>query len=212
MASPFDPRRVSPSAARNREPILAVLREKLPPAARVLELASGSGAHAVHFVTAMPLVHWVPSDPDPDARASIEAWAAEAGDGRISAPRAIDARSDDWGVEGEFPFDAVACINMIHISPWAATEGLMRGAARVLRPAGRLIVYGPFARDGRHTAPSNAAFDADLKARCADWGVRDLADVEAAANAAGLALLDVIDMPANNLTLVFTKPGRARAG
>lgn len=193
------------STARNRQPILNVLQRVLPASARVLELASGAGEHAVCFARAMPGLTWRPSDPDPEARASINAWIAKEGLANVLAPVAIDVREAKWGVESEAPFDALVAINMVHISPWAATLGLMVGAGRLLCDGGVLYTYGPYMRDGRHTAPSNEAFDASLKARDASWGVRDVADVERAAGAQGLKLREIVEMPANNLSLVFCR-------
>ena len=201
-------RRTSPATARNRAPILAVLQRVLPAHARVLEIASGAGEHAVFFAHAMPGVIWQPSDPDADARASIAAWIEAETLGNISPPLDIDARAENWGVPNE-SFDALVAINMIHISPWEATLGLMAGAGRVVKPGGVLFLYGPFMRDGAHNAPSNEAFDASLKARDSRWGVRDVADVERAGSAHGLALAEIVEMPANNLSLVFA---RFRAG
>jgi cyclopropane fatty-acyl-phospholipid synthase-like methyltransferase len=198
-------RQTSPATARNRAPILNVLQRVLPPRARVLEIASGAGEHAVFFARAMPGLSWQPSDPDADARASIAAWIAEEGRSNVAAPLMIDSRDDSWGVEDQAPFDALVAINMIHISPWVATLGLMRGAGRLLGAGGVLFTYGAYTRDGRHTAPSNEAFDASLKARNSAWGVRDVADVERAAVAQGLLLHEIVEMPANNLSLVFQK-------
>jgi cyclopropane fatty-acyl-phospholipid synthase-like methyltransferase len=195
----------APSTARNRDPILAVLRRVLAPGARVLELASGAGEHAVCVARAMPGVTWQPSDPDAEARASIAAWIASEALQNVLPPRAIDVREDRWGVEGEAPYDALVAINMVHISPWAATLGLLAGANRLLRHGGVLYTYGPYMRDGRHTAASNEAFDASLKARDPEWGVRDAADVERAAALQGLTLREIVDMPANNLSLVFSR-------
>lgn len=200
----MEPRQQSPSAARNRDPILAVLRRVLPSEARVLELASGSGEHALYFARALPGVIWQPSDPDPNARASIAAWIEAEGAPNVHAPLAIDACSEDWGV-APGAFDAVVAINMIHISPWEATLGLMAGAARVLRPGGVLYTYGAYKRGGAHTAPSNEAFDAWLKGLDTRYGVRDLEAVEAAARAQGLRLRETVEMPANNLSLVFER-------
>lgn len=197
MAEP----RTSPATARNRGPILAVLQRVLACDARVLEIASGAGEHAVFFSRALPGINWQPSDPDPQARESIAAWIAAEGLINVAAPLNLDVRAAHWGVVGTF--DAVVAINMIHISPWTATLGLMAGAARVLRTGGVLYAYGPYMREGHHTAPSNEAFDASLKARDASWGVRDVAEVEAAALARGLRLREIVDMPANNLSLVF---------
>ena len=193
---------VSPAAARNREPILSVLRERLPPG-EVLEIASGSGEHAAYFAAELPIVTWRPSDRDAAALASIAAWRERAAAPNLLAPVRLDAAAaEDWPVERA---DAVVCINMIHISPWAAAEGLMRGAARVLPAGGLLYLYGPFRIGGVDTAPSNAAFDADLRARDPRWGVRDLDEVAALARAHGLELGERIAMPANNLSVLFEK-------
>jgi hypothetical protein len=189
----------SPSVARNRNPILAVLRRVLPARGTVLEIASGTGEHAVCFARALPDLVWQPSDPSETARASIDAWRAAA-NASVLPPLALDARDDPWPITRA---DAVVCINMIHIAPWAACEGLMRGAARVLPAGGVLFTYGAYKRNGAHTAASNAAFDADLRARDPSWGVRDLEAVSAEANARGLELTLVESMPANNFSLVF---------
>ena len=201
----MDLRQYSPSTARNREPILTVLQRVLPPDARVLEIASGSGEHAVHVARAIPGLTWQTSDPDPDARASIAAWIDAERLTNVLPPRLIDVREHAWGVEGEAPYDAIVAINMIHISPWEATLGLLAGAARLLRSGGVLYTYGPYMRDGRHTPPSNAAFDASLKARDSSWGVRDVADIEREALLQGLTLQEIVEMPANNLSLVFVR-------
>jgi cyclopropane fatty-acyl-phospholipid synthase-like methyltransferase len=199
----MDARQQSPSAARNREPILAELRRVLPANAKVLELASGSGEHAVFFARAMPGVSWRPSDPGAEARASIAAWIEAEGLGNVAPPVEIDVTAPDWGVDAQAPFDALVAINMIHISPWEATLGLMAGARRLLRAGGVLFTYGAYKRNGAHTAPSNESFDVWLKQRDERFGVRDLAEVEAAANAQGLTLREIVEMPANNFTLVF---------
>jgi len=201
----MDRRQRSPSTARNREPILTVLQRVLPADARVLEIASGSGEHAAFVAHAMPGLTWQPSDPDADARASIAAWVAEEGLANVLPPRAIDVREAEWGVEADAPYDAIVAINMIHISPWEATLGLLAGASRLLRKGGVLYTYGPYTREGRHTAPSNEAFDASLKARDKSWGVRDVGDVENAAAIQGLTLQEVVEMPVNNLSLVFRR-------
>ncbi len=201
-----DLRQFSPSTARNREPILAVLARILPARARVLELASGGGEHAAFFAAALPGVIWQPSDPDADARASIAAWTAAQGLSNVLPPRAIDVREDRW--DGDTVYDAMVAINMIHISPWEATLGLMAGAGRLLRDGGVLYIYGPYKRDGRHTAPSNESFDAWLKTLDSAFGVRDVADVESAARAQELTLQEIVEMPANNLSLVFVRNTR----
>ena len=198
-------RQTATATARNREPILTVLQRVLPRDASVLELASGAGEHAAFFASAMPGVTWQPSDPSAEARASIAAWIEAERLRNVLAPMAIDVCEAAWGVEDQAPFDALVAINMIHISPWEATLGLMRGAGRLLRDGGVLYTYGPYRRDGRHTAPSNEAFDASLKARDSRWGVRDVADVDNAARENGLQLRESVEMPANNLSLVFVK-------
>lgn len=192
--------RHAPATARNRDPILAVLRDVLPERGLVLEVASGTGEHAAAFAAALPALDWQPSDPDAEARASIDAWCAHTSNVRPAL--ALDAAAADWPIDRA---DAILCINMVHISPWAATEGLMAGAERLLAPGAPLYLYGPYRRAGVPTAPSNEAFDADLKARNPAWGLRDLADVTALASARGLLLDRVVDMPANNLSVVFRR-------
>jgi cyclopropane fatty-acyl-phospholipid synthase-like methyltransferase len=192
----------SPSVARNREPILEVLRRVLPAPGRVLEIASGSGEHALFFARAMPELIWQTSDPDAQARASTAAWIADEGLANVLPPLPIDVCEADWGVAG--PFDAIVAINMIHIAPWDATDALFVGAARLLRAGGIVFLYGPYKQDGAHTAPSNAAFDDWLKARDPASGVRDLDDVVRAGEAHGFALREMVAMPANNLSLVFS--------
>jgi SAM-dependent methyltransferase len=198
-----DARRYAPATERNRDAILAVLERHLPARGLVLELASGSGEHVVHFAAALPGLVFQPSDPDAPSRASIDAWAATTGLGNLRPSIALDATAARWPVEAA---DAVLCINMIHIAPWAAASGLMRGAARILEPGGILYLYGPYKRAGRHTAPSNDAFDRSLRARNPAWGVRDLEAVAALAEAAGFAAPLVEPMPANNLSLIFRRP------
>jgi len=193
--------RSSPSTQRNRQPILEVLAPRLGRGARVLEVASGAGEHALFLAAALPGVSWQPTDRDADALASIAAWRAASGPANLAAPIRLDAADAASWPAG--PFDAVVCINMIHISPWAASEGLMAGAGRVLTPGGRLFLYGPFLEAGVETAPSNLAFDQSLKARDPAWGIRDLAAVTALAAARGLTLAERIAMPANNLIVMF---------
>ncbi|MBL8836723.1 MAG: DUF938 domain-containing protein [Alphaproteobacteria bacterium] len=203
MNSTVSPARTAPAAARNREPILAVLREVLPASGLVLEIASGSGEHAMWFAEALPSITWQPSDGDDGARASIAAWRAKGKLPNLREPVALDAAAP-----GTWPIaraDAVVCINMIHIAPWAAAEGLFAGASRVLPPGGVLFLYGPYREGGRHTAPSNEAFDADLRRRNPEWGVRDLDDVTALAARCGFTLARRVAMPANNLSVVFAK-------
>ncbi|MEX3810255.1 DUF938 domain-containing protein [Paraburkholderia sp. BR13439] len=197
-----DARQHSPSTERNREPILAVLRDALPARGRVLEIASGTGEHAIWFAGALPGLDWQPSDADEEARESIAAWTAHAGLANVRAPLALDVHQPDWGVDG---LDAVVCINMIHISPWSAAQALIDGAGRRLVDGGVLYLYGPYRRGGAHTAPSNEAFEQWLKSRNPEWGVRDMEAVVALGDAAGLTCERVVAMPANNFSLVFKK-------
>lgn len=187
--------------ARNRAPILEVLRAWLPASGTLLELASGSGEHAVYFANALPNWRFQPSDRDPAEIASIEAWRAD-GPANLLPPAQIDAASAEWGVE---PVDAVVAINLVHIAPWSVARGLMAGAARVLRPDGLLFTYGPYRVGGEHTAPSNVAFDAWLRERDPAFGVRDVEALQAEAAAHGLVLAAQVAMPANNFVLVFRR-------
>ncbi|MBP2495761.1 SAM-dependent methyltransferase [Methylobacterium sp. PvP109] len=195
----------APAVARNRDAILAVLREVLPASGTVLEIASGSGEHAVHVAAALPGVDWLPSDPEPAARRSIAAHALRAGLGNIRPPLALDAAAAAWPVAR---VDGIVCINMIHIAPWAATAGLMAGAGRVLSERGILFLYGPFREADRPFAESNAAFDASLRGRDPAWGVRDLDAVAAEAARHGLDLIRRVAMPANNLSVIFERSNR----
>jgi SAM-dependent methyltransferase len=195
-------KRHAPATARNRGPILDVLRPRLPADGLVLEVASGSGEHAVHFAAALPRLVFQPSDPDEDALASIDAWAATSALANIRPAMALDATQPSWPVEEAA---AVLCCNMIHIAPWSAAVGLVAGAARVLPDHGLLYLYGPYRRDGGHTAPSNEAFDRDLRRRNPAWGIRDLEAVSELAEAHGFAPPEVIDMPANNLSVIFRR-------
>jgi hypothetical protein len=195
-------RRHAPATKRNRQPILDVLRPRLPAGGLVLEVASGSGEHVMHFAGALPHLVFQPSDPDPSARASIDDWARATGLGNVRPALALDAQSPRWPVEQA---DAVLCSNMIHIAPWQAATGLIEGAGRLLPADGLLYLYGPYRRDGRPTAPSNDAFDRDLRQREPAWGVRDLEAVAALAETHGFDTPEVIEMPANNLSLVFRR-------
>ncbi len=196
-------KRHAPATARNRDAILAMLCGELPPTGMVLEIASGSGEHAVHFARALPTLRWLPSDPDPAALRSITAWADGAGLDNLAPPLRIDAAEPDaWPISKA---DAVLCINMVHISPWPATSGLLRGAARLLPAGAPLCLYGPFFREGMPSAPSNSAFDESLRARNPDWGLRWVHDVEGAARSEGLSLARIVEMPANNLSLIFRR-------
>jgi len=195
-------KRYAPAAARNRQPILDVLRPRLPARGLVLEVASGSGEHVVHLAQALPGLVFQPTDPDADARASIDDWAMTLALGNVRAAATLDTTSDAWPVDRA---DAVLCCNMIHIAPWEAAVGLIRGAGRILPPGGLFYIYGPYRRDGRHTAPSNEAFDQDLRRRNPAWGVRDLEAVTALAASEGFGAPEILDMPANNLSLVFKR-------
>jgi hypothetical protein len=194
----------SPASIRNAEPILKLLRAHLPKSGRVLEIAAGSGQHAVAFSGALPGLEWTPSDPSPEARGSIGAWATHAGSDNLQPPLALNCLDEATWPEAQF--DALVCINMIHISPWTATEGLMKLAERVLpRPGGLLYLYGPYREAEVALAPSNEAFDVSLKARDPEWGLRDRDEVAALARSRGLTLTLRADMPANNISLLFRR-------
>jgi SAM-dependent methyltransferase len=201
----------APSFHRNRDPVEAVLRRYLDGAGgAVLEIGAGTGQHAAAFALALPDLAWWPSDPNPHHRASIAAWAAHAGAETVRPPVELDASQPDWrlGAPGRPPADGIVAIlamNVLHIAPWAVSEGLFGGAGRHLRPGGHLFLYGPFKRDGRHTAPSNAQFDASLRAQDPAWGVRDMGDLEALGKASGLVLVEACAMPNDNFTLVFER-------
>ncbi len=212
-----DPRQFAPAAARNRYPILEVLtRVVAQPArgghegalggapaagARVLEIASGSGEHAVHFAARLPDVSWQPSDPSAEARASIDAWARHLGIAGVAPAIELDVERRPWPVHGGF--DLLFCANMIHIAPWSACEALLGEAPAHLVAGGLVLLYGPYKRGGQHTAPSNDAFDRSLLARDPRWGVRDLEAVAGVARTNGLILDEIVEMPANNLSLLF---------
>jgi SAM-dependent methyltransferase len=202
MPETSDPRQYRPHVARNRDPILDVLRRLLPPKGVVLEVASGSGEHAAYFAQTLPALDWQPTDPDPDALASIAAHRADTGLANLLPPLRIDVTVKEWPVDRA---DAVICCNMIHVAPWAACEGLIAGAARVLPAGGLLYLYGPYKIGGRHTAPTNLAFDEQLRARDPAWGIRDLNDVTALAGQHGFALAETVPMPANNLSVIFRR-------
>jgi len=197
-----DDRRSAPAALRNRDPILAVLREILPASGLVLEIASGTGEHVIHFARHLPQLTFQPSDPDEGARTSVAAWIADSGLKNIRPPLALDAASPPWPIAQA---DAIICINMIHISPWRTTEGLFDGAASVLPRGAPLYLYGPYRRRDVPTVPSNEAFDESLRSRDPAWGLRLLEDVAARARLAGFALDRVVEMPANNLSVVFRR-------
>ena len=191
------------ASERNRGPILKVLSPLLPEAGRILEVASGPGIHVVAFAEARPDLDWQPSDPDPRARASIAAWIADRGLANIAPPLDLDVTRPDWPDDAVGPFDGLVTVNLLHVAPWAACEGLMAGAARLLAPGAFLFVYGPFMRDGRHNSEGNRQFDKSLRAQDPALGLRDLNDVADCAAENGFTLEEVVEMPANNRSLVF---------
>ena len=192
-------KRTAPATERNRDAITHVLKGYLPAQGTVLEIASGTGEHIVHFAAQFPHLAWQPSDSDPLALASIAAWRAESGGDNLLAPVEVDAAAD-WQVQD---ISAILCINMVHISPWEATKGLMRNAGHLLPKGGVLYVYGPFRQQNRPTAPSNEEFDRNLKSRNSQWGLRLVEDVAQEASLHALHLDQIIEMPANNLSLLF---------
>jgi SAM-dependent methyltransferase len=192
----------APAVARNRDPILEVLRGVLPESGTVLEIASGSGEHVIHFAQHFPQIEFHPTDPDERAVASIKTWVKEAGLPNIAAPLMFDVTEAKW------PFrklDGIICINMIHISPWRATEALMRGAASALKHGAPLYLYGPYRRRNIPTAPSNEQFDTYLRTQNAEWGLRNLEIVSILAQSVGFLNPEITDMPANNLSVVFRR-------
>ncbi len=201
----------SPAFHRNVAPITAAFAPWLDGrSGDVLELGSGSGQHVLAFAKTWPALRWWPTDPEAPQRASIDAWRAVEGTANVETPFALDAAADEWSLDapGRPRSDdliAMVCLNVVHISPWSVTEGLFAGAGRYLAGGGLLLLYGPYNRDGRHTAPSNARFDADLRARNPSWGIRDLGAVEQVARVHKLELAHIEAMPANNFTLVFRK-------
>lgn len=202
MSEASDPRLRHAHVARNREPILEVFRRVLPSSGLVLEVASGSGEHAAYFAKRLPSVSWQPTDVDPLALASTDAHRSDARAPNLLSAIYLDVTSEPWPVERA---DALVCINMIHITPWVASEGLMAGAKRTLVAGGVLYLYGPFKIDGQHTAPSNHDFDVSLRAQNAEWGVRDLAEVANLAKRHGFHLEETVSMPANNLSVIFRR-------
>ena len=195
-------KRYAPATERNRDAIAAVLAEELPEKGAVLEVASGSGEHAVYFAQRFPMLAWLPSDPDPEAVSSIAAWREEAQPENLHLPVQIDASAEQWPVDAA---DALLCVNMVHISPPEATEGLMAGAGRVLPVGAPLLLYGPYLEPGVETAPSNLAFDANLKARDPRWGLRSTEWIDGLAAANGLRRSRRVAMPANNIMLIYRR-------
>ena len=193
-------KRHAPAAARNSEPLAEVLAEELPDRGLVLEVASGSGEHAVFLARRFPALDWQPSDVDLEALASVDAWAAEAAVANLRPAIALDAAQANWPIAAA---DAVLCVNMVHISQWSAAVGLFTGAGRILTSGAPLVLYGPFIEPGRETAPSNLAFDQSLKQRNSEWGLRNTADLDALAADHGLRRTARHAMPANNLVLVY---------
>lgn len=199
-------RLVSPSAERNKAPILAVLARVLPPAGLVLEIASGSGQHVACFAQRLERLTWQPSDPNAECRRSIAAWTAAGRLRNVRTPLDLDVQALPWAVEAP---DAIVCINMLHVSPWSATEALFHGAASALRAGGLLFLYGPFLTRHRPTVPSNLEFDRGLRARNPDWGLRALEDLIRLASGHGFAHAETVEMPANNLSVVFRRSAEA---
>ena len=197
-----DDRQYAPATLRNRDFILDVLRDVLPRTGVILEIASGSGEHIVHFARHFPALVFQPSDPEPDALLSIAAWVKATGVTNVRAPIALDASHSDWPIASA---DGIICINMVHISPWEATLGLIKGAAAILPPASPFYLYGPYIREGFATAPSNQAFDRSLRDRNPHWGLRDLEAVAAMAQSVGFSAPVITEMPANNLSVVFRR-------
>ena len=202
QSPPDDPRRFAPATLRNRDAILAQLQIVLPASGLILEVASGTGEHAVHFARHLPHLEWQPSDPSPGARLSIAAWLAAEGLSNVRPPLDINATAEAWPIDHAA---AILCINMIHISPWASTVGLLRGASRILLGGSPLMLYGPYRLTGRLLEPSNEVFDRDLRARDPSWGLRQLDEVARCAADHLFSLDQVIAMPANNLLVVLRK-------
>lgn len=198
-------KRYAPATTRNRDLIATNLKDILPSSGLVLEIASGTGEHIVHFAKIFPDLVWQPSDPDPTALASIAAWQNDAQRPNLLAPIKIDAATD-WEIGHA---GAIICINMVHISPWFATLGLLRNASRILTKGAPLFLYGPYTQNGVPTVASNLDFDKSLKSRNPEWGLRSVEAMESAARDIGLDLTNIIPMPANNLSLVFTRTAQA---
>lgn len=204
--SDVDDRLYSPSAARNRDIIRDTFLAHMPTTGHILEVGAGSGEHGVHIAAHAPDLTWHSGDPDPEARRSINAWIKACGLANMPAPHHIDASHPEWEIDETTPFGGIVSINMIHIAPFGAAIGLFTGAGRLLGPGGKLFLYGPFSRNGTQTAASNEAFDASLKSRDPRWGIRDIEqDLVPLSNKNALHLATLVEMPANNLTLIFEK-------
>ena len=209
--TPEEGRLDAPAFRRNHEAIWGTIAEFMAGGrGDVLEVGSGTGQHAADFARRTPQLTWWPSDILPSHLASIEGWRRQAGLANLREPQRIDLGDPAWTWSGDAggALTAILCINTLHISPWRVSENLIAGAGRLLRPDGRLFIYGPFKREGAHTAPSNAAFDATLRAENPEWGVRDVSDLSALAQAAGLTLINIAPMPANNMVLAFARAER----
>ncbi|MGI8504957.1 MAG: DUF938 domain-containing protein [Hassallia sp.] len=203
MNTSQDPRQFAPATERNREAILEILLQVLPASGTILEIASGTGEHAVYFAPHLKPRKWLPTDPNPRSRASIAAWIAHSPSDNLYPPIDLDASTSVWTIPDTTSITAIVNINMIHISAWGACLGLMALSDRILPPGGILYLYGPFKQNGEHTSPSNAAFDSSLRSQNPNWGVRDLDDVVEAAKARNLNLINTYQMPANNLSVIF---------
>ena len=202
----MDARQYAPATQRNRKPIFEILSKTLAPNSNILEVASGTGEHSVFFASHCKSWSWIPSDINPQARESITAWKNIDRVNNLALPLTIDASKENWIEEAkDLNIDAIVNINMIHISPWSACLGLIKGANKLLPPGGILYFYGPFKRNGKHTAESNASFDRSLRDRNPNWGIRDLEAVIQTAAKANLQLQEVIEMPANNLSVIFVR-------
>lgn len=197
-----DQRLFAPSAARNMQPVCDVLQPLLPKRGTVLEIASGSGEHIVKLAELTPETTFQPSDPGEDERRSIDAWRQSLKLDNVQPAISIDATASQWPIASA---DVVYCMNMIHISPWAATVGLIEGAARTLATDGLLYTYGPYRRDGRHTSTGNETFDQSLRQRNPEWGIRDVEEIISLAESHGFRTPDIVEMPANNLSLLFRR-------
>jgi hypothetical protein len=204
-----DDRRYAPATARNRDPLLQVLKSLLPRTGTILEIASGTGEHACYFAPVFGEAIWQPTDTDESAMASINAHRQADAPANLAPPLHLDVMQAEWPVSAA---DAVLCVNMVHISPWACCENLFRGCANVLSPGAPLVLYGPFKREGAHTAPSNAEFDQTLRRQNAEWGIRDMGEIAEAGKIRGLALEDPIAMPSNNFCLVLRQMNASTTG